>query len=148
MLYVIEVLFLVVFAYFWYKRKFGERDAAFVGFPTPNKRFLLHNMLEFFDPSLPEILMKFKKWQDELGDIYLLTLHPLDTGCVIIADHKIGETISFHQPNRFNTQTYKPLSRWVGDNGYLMSGGNRWKTLMKPVLNVYHPKNIERVSAL
>jgi hypothetical protein len=141
------VLVLILLYNIWYNKKFGERDVAFENFPTPKKQFLLHNLLAFFDESRYDILPKFKKWHKELGNVFLITFHPFDCGCVIVADHNVAEVISNHQTNRNQSRTYTPLNRWIGDNGYLMTGGNQWKVLMKPVTaSLYYPKNIERVS--
>lgn len=125
--------------------KFARRDNMFSKIPSPKKNFLLHNAAEFLGVSVEEIFKKIEKWHKELGDVYHVTLHPLDCGMIVVADHNIAEALSLQQPDRHRSRFYEAISRWIGADGYFLSPEKELKNQIKPILMATNPKLNERV---
>lgn len=131
--------------YIFYLRKYGRRIYLFSKIPSPNKKFLLHNSLEFLNISLEDLFKKFQSWHDELGSIYHISVHPFDCGVFFVGDAKVAEALSLHQPDRSRSKTYVAVSRWIGADGFLLSPIDQIKSKMKPVMGGLTPKFYERV---
>ena len=129
-----------------YRVMFGRRDKLFSKIPSPRKSFFLHNTPQIVGLSTDKLLEKFNSWHYELGDVYHFTLHTFDAGTIVVADTKIAEALSLHQPERSKAILYKALSRWIGKNGFFLSKGENLKFRMKIISKVFSPKMFERVS--
>lgn len=133
----IALILFAIAAYFRFKyNRLFELQSKI---PSPKKRLLFHNVLEFWNVGLEEVFRKFELWQHELGDVFHFTLYPLDAGSYIISDVKIAEALSLHKPDRSGSKNYEALSRWIG-KGFFLSAGKQLKTRMKPFGNVTQPK--------
>jgi hypothetical protein len=60
------------------------------------------------------VLAKMIECHDELGEVFLMYLHPFHSGFVVIADPKVAEKVSFHQPDRTRSLSYRVLSKFMG----------------------------------
>lgn len=101
--FAIFVLSITIFIRFKYSRRFE----LLAKIPSPKKRFLLHNVLEFWDVGLEKVFKNFEKWQKEYGDVFHFTLYPLDAGTFIVCDVKIAEALSLHKPDRSRSKNYE-----------------------------------------
>lgn len=117
----------------------------FAKIPSPPKTFLLQNTPEIFGLSTDELFKKFNSWYHELGDVFHMKLHAFDDGTIFIADSKIAEALSMHQPERSKAMLYRPLSRWIGRNGFFLAKGDQLKGRVKIISNVFSPKMFDRV---
>lgn len=136
----------VLILHFLYNFKYGERNAAFAKFPTPKKKDLFRNSINTKTWTLTGIFQKIEQWHDDLGDIFLLTTHPFDCGTIFVSDPEVAEALSLHQPDRSRAISYKSLGRWIGHDGYFLSGGEQLKSRSKPIRHFFNPKFHEKVS--
>lgn len=147
MLIVISLfLFVATTLYVLYLLKYGRRIYLFSRIPSPKKKFLFHNALEFLNITLEDLFKKFQRWHDEHGLIYHISVHPFDCGVFFVGDAKIAEALSLHQPDRSRSKTYVAVSRWIGADGFLLSPVDQIKSKMKPVMGGLSPKFYERVT--
>lgn len=126
--------------------KFSRRSKLFSKIPSAPKTFLLHNAPEMLKLSSDQLLEKFVSWHREFGDVFHFTLHPFDDGVIIVADTRIAEVLSLHQPERRGGILYKGLSRWIGTNGVFLAKGKLFKRKLKLASPVFSAKRFERVS--
>jgi len=141
------VTVIVIMLYVFFKIKYRARNSAFAKFPTPRKRFLLHNSLEMVGLDFVGFFKTFEKFHRELGDVFLLTIHPFDCGTIFINDPVIAEVVSFHQPDRSRSIGYKALGRLIGSDGYFLTSGDKLKSRSKPIKHVVHSRFYEKVSS-
>ena len=137
------VIILLIFVF--YRVKFSRREKLFAKIPSPKKTFFLHNTPQIFGLTTDKVFEKFKDFHSELGDVFHITLHTFDDGTIVVADTKIAEALSSHQPERSRGMLYKALSRWIGRNGFFLSKGENLKNKMKLLSSVFSPKMYERV---
>jgi cytochrome P450 len=139
---IISVLCVVLFV--------SKRNRGFdsSNIPSPKKSLFLHNAFEVLGLDLNGLFKKFESWFNELGDVYHVTFHPFDCGTVFVADYKVAEVLSLHQPDRTRSLMYKPLSRWIGENGLFLTGGSHQKMRMKMIANAFSPKYHDKYTAL
>lgn len=137
---------IVLLLYVFSRLNFSRRDKLFSKIPSPPKWFLLHNAPNVFGLSTDELFEKFNGWYNEFGDIFHITLHAFDDGTIFVADSKIAEALSLHQTDRKRALLYKPLSRWIGRNGFFLSKGDALKSRVKIIAPVFNPKMFDRVS--
>jgi hypothetical protein len=129
----------------WYRIKTSRRDYLLSRIPSPKKNLIFHNALEVLGLDLNGIFKKFESWYHELGDVFHVTFHQFDCGTVFIADHKIADVLSLSAPDRTRSIMYKPLARWIGNDGFFLSSGNRLKTRMKMIANAFSPRFSQKV---
>jgi hypothetical protein len=136
------LLFVLLFILF--RVKTNRRNFLFSKIPSPKKTFFFHNALELFGLDSIGQLRKFEDLHTQFGDVFHVTLHPLDTGAVLIADHKIATAISMHAANRGKSKAYMGLERLLGKHGTFLSSGPHRKTIIRIVTNHYNT-NFEKV---
>lgn len=140
------VILLLIFVY--YRVKFNRKINLFAKIPSPPKTFLLHNTPQMLGLSTTKLLEKITTWHQELGDVFHIKLHTFDDGMIVVADTKIAEALSLHQPDRNRAKIYRPLSRWIGKNGFFLSKGEQLKARLKVISQVINQKMHERVSEM
>lgn len=128
-----------------YQMSFYRRNKFLSKIPSPKKTALLHNSWDLIGISLSQVFQQLESWHTQLGDVFHITLHPFDDATIFIADGKLAEALSSHQPDRTESLLYKALKRWIGSNGFFMASGSQAKARMKPVLNVFQPKFVDTV---
>jgi hypothetical protein len=130
------------------KLKYAERNKALASFPIIKKVRLFQNLHGFFrsDKSREEfLLVKFTECHDELGEVFLIHLHPLHCGIVVITDPSVAEIVSFHQADRSRSLSYQVLSKLFG-NGLFISAGKHLKVCMRAAKKtVFSHHSFERV---
>jgi hypothetical protein len=116
-------LFIVIFFLFAaYKLKFSERDTAFASLPSPSKFFTFKNAVDFLRMDIFDfVFQKIQNYHRELGEVFLLNLHPFDCGLVVIADVDVAEKVSFHQPDRMRCFAYHTVAKLMGEGLFLSS---------------------------
>lgn len=143
----IFAVFLVIalLLFVFYRVKCGRRIELFAKIPSPPKTLFLHNTPQMFRLPTEKLLKTFVSWHHTYGDVYHVTLHTFDDGIVVVADTKIAEALSQHQPERSKAMLYQPLSRWIGRNGFFLSKGEPLKGRMKMISNYFSPKMFDMV---
>lgn len=144
---IVPILLIGLLVFVLYRVKYSRRDKLYAKIPSPRKAFLLHNTPAIYRLSTDELFRTLHKWHSELGDVFHITLHKFDDGLIFVSDPKIAEVLSTHQPERSKALLYKPLSRWIGRNGFFLSKGEMLKNKMKIIANVFNVKMYERVSS-
>lgn len=109
---------------------------------------LIHNCLALAGLNMSALLRKLIEWQQEIGEVFLITAHPFDSGAVVVSDPVIAEAVSFHQPDRTRTFIYKSLSRWIGTEGFFLAPTERSKVLLKPIWKAFNLKNLDKVMSM
>lgn len=132
-------------SYVAYLVVYREKFRAFAQFPTPKKHFILGNSLEMMGVDNTSLLKRLQRWEKNLGEVFLFTIHPFDDGIVFISDPVIAETVSLHQPDRTRVSIYKSVARWIGHRGFFMAPTELSKMYMKPIYHQFHPKYYDRV---
>lgn len=126
--------------------KHRKRNLAFSKFPTPKKNFLIHNCLQMVGVNNARIIKRIEKWEQQLGEVFLFTIHPFDCGTIFISNPEIAEAVSLHQPDRTRSILYKSVGRWIGKDGFFLSTCEVSKKLLKPLLYNFNPKFHEKVN--
>lgn len=137
------VVLLSVVAIYWIN--FARRDELLSKISSPRKHFLLHNAMEFLGVSLEDVFKKIERWHEEIGEVFHVTLHPFDCGMIVVANPRIAEAISIHQPDRHRSRFYEAIARWIGATGYFLSREKQLKSQIKPMMMATNPKFNERV---
>jgi hypothetical protein len=132
------VLSFLLYVLYWFKTK--HRNYLFSKIPSPKKYFLLHNTPEILGLDQTKLFKKIQYFYSELGDVFHLTFHPLDSGILFVADYEIAKDLSNFQPDRKRSIFYEFLLGWVGTEGAFFASKSVMKSKLKFIKYVLNQK--------
>lgn len=142
----LSALIIIPVLYLLYQWKYGRRIELFSRIPSPKKKFLIGNSMDFIGKTMEDYFEQFQNWHRDLGEVFHMTFHPFSCGFIFVTDPKIAEAVSVHQPDRSRCLFYQSLSRWIGLDGFFLLPDTKAKIRLKHVANVYNPKFYEKAS--
>lgn len=134
---------LLLFLVSWYHIKFGHRNKLLSKIPSPRKWPLIHNIPEFMGKSPLELFIWFEKTKERLGNVYIVTFEPFDSGSIIVADPKVAEALLTSSKHLQKSNDYDMMRNWLGD-GLLVSIGQKWRQRRKILTSAFHFQILEK----
>lgn len=126
-----------------YQIKYWHRNLLLSRIPAPKKKFLLHNILDFYGKSINEIFHDLEELNRKLGSVYHFTLEPFDNGTVVTSSPKIAEVVLSSQKLLDKGDDYELMKAWLG-TGLLISTGKKWHQRRKILTPAFHFQILEK----
>lgn len=143
-MFLISFLILSLVAFIaWYHITYQRQNYLLSKIPGPKKLPIFHSSLEFIGKS-PIAIFKWLEDKTKIyGPVWHFTVTPFDTGCAVVTDVKVIETLLTSQVLLEKTVDYDLLVPWIG-TGLLISSGKKWFQRRKLLTPGFHFKILDR----
>jgi cytochrome P450 family 4 len=125
MLFLIFLWIFLVFASFWYRRKFSRRDFLLSKTPSLQSYPLLHHSPHFINKNPITVFTFIKELHQKLGETFHTSYGRFDEAFTFTTNLKIVEALLTNHDELAKTVDYELLVPWTG-RGLLMSSDKKW----------------------
>lgn len=133
----------VLSVYFWYQRKYGERNKILAKISAPASWPLINHANLFFFKTPNQMLTNLIKTVESQPLVFRLDLSPFYS-MILVHDVKIVETILASTKHIDKSEFYlSAIGEWLG-SGLLISNGQKWHQRRKIITPTFHFKILEQ----